>query len=81
MHCFAGYVGKIFEKEEHEEVKEWVLAISVEQSLERTLPLDSRGNFEGSLVDSKGVTHKPCIITGLFSLSLIHLKYLLILSL
>uniref|UniRef100_A0A915BZY3 Intraflagellar transport protein osm-1 n=1 Tax=Parascaris univalens TaxID=6257 RepID=A0A915BZY3_PARUN len=51
-------------KEEHEEVKEWVLAISMEQSLERALPLDSRGNFEGSLVDSKGVTHKPCIITG-----------------
>ncbi|VDK56115.1 unnamed protein product [Anisakis simplex] len=51
-------------KEEHEEMKEWVLAISVEQNMERRLPLDSNGSFEGSLLKSNGITYKPCIITG-----------------
>ncbi|VDP18168.1 unnamed protein product [Onchocerca flexuosa] len=40
--------------EEYEEVKEWVLAISMEQSIERNLPCDANGNFEVSLVDANG---------------------------
>ncbi|VDN41704.1 unnamed protein product [Gongylonema pulchrum] len=51
--------------EEHEDVKEWVLAISVEQSMERSLPTDSAGNFEASLTDADGTTHPACIISGL----------------
>ncbi|MCP9265076.1 Intraflagellar transport protein osm-1 [Dirofilaria immitis] len=40
--------------DEHEEVKEWILAISVEQNIERNLPCDANGNFEVSLVDANG---------------------------
>jgi intraflagellar transport protein 172 len=42
-----------------EEVKEWVLAVSMDQKVDQTLPLDERGMFEGSVMDSL-----PCVITG-----------------
>ncbi|VBB30497.1 unnamed protein product [Acanthocheilonema viteae] len=50
--------------DEHEEVKEWVLAISMEQSIERSLPCDSNGNFEVSLIDANGTSHPACLISG-----------------
>uniref|UniRef100_A0A915PPW5 Intraflagellar transport protein 172 n=1 Tax=Setaria digitata TaxID=48799 RepID=A0A915PPW5_9BILA len=50
--------------DEHEEVKEWVLAISVERSMERCLPYDTDGNFEVSLNDANGTFHQPCIISA-----------------
>lgn len=51
-------------------MKEWVLAISMEQSIERSLPLDSDGNFEISLVDADGTSHPACLISGLFYFSI-----------
>ncbi|KAM3727543.1 Intraflagellar transport protein [Dirofilaria immitis] len=50
--------------DEHEEVKEWILAISVEQNIERNLPCDANGNFEVSLVDANGISHSACLISG-----------------
>ncbi len=35
---------------EHEAVKEWVLAVSMDQKVEQVLPLDERMTFEASLV-------------------------------
>lgn len=52
--------------DEHEEVKEWVLAISIEQSTERNLPRDTDGNFEVSLIDANGASHPACLISGSF---------------
>ncbi|VDM09167.1 unnamed protein product [Wuchereria bancrofti] len=52
------------EDDEHEEVKEWVLAISMEQSIERSLPYDTDGNFEVSLFDANGTPHPACLISG-----------------
>ncbi|VDK73481.1 unnamed protein product [Litomosoides sigmodontis] len=50
--------------DEHEEVREWVLAISMEQSIQRSLPCDTDGNFEVSLVDANGTSHSACLISG-----------------
>ena len=35
---------------EHENVKEWVLAVSMDQKVEQQLPLDERMTYEASLV-------------------------------
>ncbi|XP_046396687.1 intraflagellar transport protein 172 homolog [Ischnura elegans] len=48
----------------HEEVKEWVLAVSVDQRVEQVLPSDRRGAFEGSLLGPDGVTSLPCVVSG-----------------
>lgn len=45
-------------------MKEWILAISVEKDMDRTLPLDKNGNFESSLTGADGTTYPPCIISG-----------------
>lgn len=50
--------------EEHEEVKEYVLAISVDQKTRKDLKCDERGCFEASSIDLLGNTYPICIITG-----------------
>ena len=51
---------------EHEEVKEWVLAVSMDQKVEQVLPLDERKTFEGSLqgATASGSVSLPCVISG-----------------
>jgi intraflagellar transport protein 172 len=44
----------------HEEIREWVLAISMDQRIDQTLPTDDRNLFESSLADSD----QPCVISG-----------------
>ena len=57
---------------EHEEVKDWVLAVSMDQKAVRELPHDDRDTYEASLVDAhSGSQSLPCVITG-NSLSLHH---------
>uniref|UniRef100_A0A7E4USX7 WD_REPEATS_REGION domain-containing protein n=1 Tax=Panagrellus redivivus TaxID=6233 RepID=A0A7E4USX7_PANRE len=51
-------------EEEHEDVKEWVLAVSVDRSVSKELPVDTRGVYEGSLVDSEGKEYPICLISG-----------------
>ena len=45
-------------------MKTWVLAVSVDQQMSRTLVTDSRGVYEASLLNADGSQCKPCIITG-----------------
>jgi intraflagellar transport protein 172 len=53
------------QESDHEQVKDWVLAVSMDQKAVRELPLDERGVFEASLVDTKsGATAVPCVVTG-----------------
>ena len=53
------------QEEEREEVKEWVLAVSLDQRVEQVLPNDERGTYVASLSCSHtGVTSLPCVITG-----------------
>ncbi|CAH2245239.1 intraflagellar transport 172 homolog [Pelobates cultripes] len=51
--------------EKREEVREWVLAVSMDQRVDQVLPKDERGTYEASLIDvSSGVRSLPCLITG-----------------
>uniref|UniRef100_A0A2K6RB56 Intraflagellar transport protein 172 homolog n=1 Tax=Rhinopithecus roxellana TaxID=61622 RepID=A0A2K6RB56_RHIRO len=50
---------------EREEVRDWVLTVSMDQRLEQVLPRDERGAYEASLVAaSTGIQALPCLITG-----------------
>ncbi|XP_037908543.1 intraflagellar transport protein 172 homolog isoform X1 [Hermetia illucens] len=44
----------------HEDIREWVLAISVDQKVDQTLPVDDRNLFESSL----GLSDVACIVSG-----------------
>ncbi|CAG0880914.1 unnamed protein product [Cyprideis torosa] len=52
------------DEREHEDIKEWVLAVSMDQKLERVLPLDERMAYEASLVSPNEPPCPPCLVTG-----------------
>ncbi|CAL2048973.1 unnamed protein product [Caenorhabditis brenneri] len=52
------------ESAKHEEIKEWVLAASVDDTHSKELVYDKRGVFEASLTDKRGNTAEPCLVTG-----------------
>ena len=57
--------------QQHEDIKEWVLAISMDQKVEQALPKDERGTYEASLVAvDTGIRSLPCVISGVPSLYL-----------
>ncbi|CAG9856074.1 unnamed protein product [Phyllotreta striolata] len=45
---------------EHDNIKEWVLAISMDQKIDQTLPVDDRQLYESSLQSGDS----PCLVTG-----------------
>nr|XP_032825685.1 intraflagellar transport protein 172 homolog [Petromyzon marinus] len=52
-------------EEKREEVRDWVLTVSMDQRVEQVLPFDERHTYEASLVASgTGVRALPCLITG-----------------
>ncbi|KAM3856962.1 intraflagellar transport protein 172 homolog [Vipera latastei] len=52
-------------EEQREEIRDWVLTVSMDQRLEQVLPQDERDTYEASLVAaSTGVHSLPCLITG-----------------
>jgi len=53
------------QEEKREEVRDWVLTMSMDQRLEQVLPQDERDTYEASLVAaSTGVHSLPCVLTG-----------------
>ena len=53
------------QEDKREEVKEWVLAVSMDQRVEQVLPTDERGTYVGSLhCPHTQVDSLPCVITG-----------------
>ena len=55
----------LLQEEKREDVKEWVLAVSMDQRVEQELPTDERGTYVASLhCPHTQVTSLPCIITG-----------------
>ncbi|KAI8482238.1 hypothetical protein Bbelb_400200 [Branchiostoma belcheri] len=51
--------------DKREEVKEWVLAVSMDQRVEQILPMDERDTYEASLVAiNTGIRSLPCVVTG-----------------
>ncbi|XP_077032492.1 intraflagellar transport protein 172 homolog isoform X1 [Agelaius phoeniceus] len=52
-------------EEQREEVRDWVLTVSMDQRLQQALPQDERGSYEASLVAAgTGVASLPCLLTG-----------------
>ena len=52
-------------EDKREEIKEWVLAVSMDQRVEQVLPLDERNTFEASLVTANtDVRAIACVVTG-----------------
>ncbi|KAL7872215.1 hypothetical protein SRHO_G00071980 [Serrasalmus rhombeus] len=51
--------------EKREEIRDWVLTVSMDQRVEQVLPRDERDTYEASLVAANtGIRSLPCIITG-----------------
>ncbi|EAL39797.1 AGAP005330-PA [Anopheles gambiae str. PEST] len=44
----------------HEEIREWVLAVSMDQKVDQALPTDDRNMYEASL----GLSDQPCLVSG-----------------
>ncbi|CAL8090514.1 unnamed protein product [Calicophoron daubneyi] len=52
-------------QEEHESAREWILAISMDQKLDQSLPKDERGVYVAALeAPGTGLSALPCVITG-----------------
>ncbi|KAM9703852.1 intraflagellar transport protein 172 homolog [Menidia menidia] len=50
---------------QREQIRDWVLMVSMDHRLEQVLPLDERNTFEASLVAAgSGLRSLPCVLTG-----------------
>lgn len=59
------HLTSFLQETQHEEVKEWVLAVSMDQRVSQELPRDERDTYEASLVaTNSGIVSVPCVITG-----------------
>ncbi len=59
------FLHNYMQEEKREELKEWVLAVSMDQRVEQVLPSDERGTYVASLpCPHTQVTSLPCVITG-----------------
>ncbi|XP_069742704.1 intraflagellar transport protein 172 homolog isoform X3 [Narcine bancroftii] len=51
--------------ERREEIRDWVLTVSMDQRVEQVLPADERDTYEASLIAvNTGIRSLPCVITG-----------------
>ncbi|KAL2082479.1 hypothetical protein ACEWY4_022297 [Coilia grayii] len=51
--------------EKREEIRDWVLTVSMDQRVEQVLPHDERDTYEASLLAANtGIRSLPCVITG-----------------
>uniref|UniRef100_W5KZE2 Intraflagellar transport protein 172 homolog n=1 Tax=Astyanax mexicanus TaxID=7994 RepID=W5KZE2_ASTMX len=51
--------------EKREEIRDWVLTVSMDQRVEQVLPRDERNTYEASLLAANtSIRSHPCIITG-----------------
>lgn len=48
------------EEKRHKEIREWILAVSIDQKIDQQLPLDDRNLYESSL----GLSDVGCIVSG-----------------
>lgn len=62
-----------FKTDQHDDVKEWVLAVSVDKQLERVLLKDKRNVYEASLLNADGSMAEACIVTG-FGIASLHFE-------
>lgn len=67
--CTDNHLGSklvtVCQVETREEIRDWLLTVSMEQRLEPVLPRDERGTYEASLLAANtGIRSLPCVITG-----------------
>lgn len=63
--AISGALASALQEEKREEVRDWVLTMSMDQRLEQVLPQDERDTYEASLVAANtGVRALPCVLTG-----------------
>ncbi|XP_077991845.1 intraflagellar transport protein 172 homolog [Glandiceps talaboti] len=56
---------QLINEDKKEEIKEWVLAVSMDQKVEQILDMDERDTYVGSLVAvNTGIRSLPCVISG-----------------
>ncbi|KAF3703120.1 Intraflagellar transport protein 172 -like protein [Channa argus] len=54
-----------FEEAQREQIRDWVLMVSMDNRLEQVLPRDERNTYEASLVATNtGLRSLPCVLTG-----------------
>ena len=59
------FLSLVVQDSQHEDIKEWVLAVSMDQRVTQELPMDERDTYEASLVAlNTGIRSLPCVITG-----------------
>ncbi|MBN3325630.1 IF172 protein, partial [Atractosteus spatula] len=52
-------------EDKREEIRDWVLTVSMDQRVEQVLPKDERDTYEASLIAvNTGIRSLPCLITG-----------------
>nr|XP_015199735.1 PREDICTED: intraflagellar transport protein 172 homolog [Lepisosteus oculatus] len=52
-------------EDKREEIRDWVLTVSMDQRVEQVLPKDERDTYEASLIAvNTGIHSLPCLITG-----------------
>jgi hypothetical protein len=64
--------------EKHEEIKNWVISMSMSKKIEPSLNKDSRGCYEASLISPDSDKHcLPCVITGKLNLHFTRLLHII----
>jgi len=53
-----------FKNEKHEEIKTYVITVSMNRKIEQSLNRDERGCYEATLVGPDNHVYSPCVVTG-----------------
>lgn len=55
----------VLQDAQREQIRDWVLMVSMDNRLEQVLPRDERNSYEASLVAANtGLRSLPCVLTG-----------------
>jgi len=55
----------VLQDAQREQIRDWVLMVSMDHRLEQVLPLDERNTYEASLVAANtGLRSLPCVLSG-----------------
>lgn len=64
-HFHDTFFCRVCQEAQREQIRDWVLMLSMDNRLEQVLPRDERNSYEASLVAANtGLRSLPCILTG-----------------
>lgn len=65
MYSFLPSPSLLCQEAQREQIRDWVLMLSMDNRLEQVLPRDERNSYEASLVATgTGLRSLPCVLTG-----------------